>query len=177
VVQTPELVHIRPPSASLKIHINPHCVPADERGKIDGRTLLPGIILANTIIGGTLIGIAAAWLWLSLGRIAGVSGIAAQALMKTRANAWPVLFVIGLGAGGWIGNAFRDAATIPHLGTLDVLMLITAGLLVGFGTRLGSGCTSGHGVCGSARLSKRSISATAMFIVVGMLTATLMHAS
>jgi uncharacterized membrane protein YedE/YeeE len=135
------------------------------------------LILANTIIGGTLIGIAAAWLWLSLGRISGVSGIAAQALTKTRANAWPVLFVIGLGAGGWLGNAIQGGATpIPHLATTDVLMLISAGLLVGFGTRLGSGCTSGHGVCGSARLSKRSISATLIFIVIGMVTATLMHA-
>ncbi|MCZ6708972.1 MAG: YeeE/YedE thiosulfate transporter family protein, partial [Gammaproteobacteria bacterium] len=85
---------------------------------------------------------------------------------------------IGLGAGGWLGNAIQGGTTpIPHLATTDVLMLISAGLLVGFGTRLGSGCTSGHGVCGSARLSKRSISATAIFIVIGMLTATLVHAS
>lgn len=135
------------------------------------------LILANTIIGGTLIGIAAAWLWLSLGRISGISGIAAQALTRTGANAWPVLFVIGLGAGGWLGNAINGAPPIPHLATADVLMLVGAGLLVGFGTRLGSGCTSGHGVCGSARLSRRSISATAIFIVIGMLTATLVHAS
>jgi uncharacterized membrane protein YedE/YeeE len=135
------------------------------------------LILANTIIGGTLIGIAAAWLWLSLGRISGISGISAQALTRAGANAWPVLFVIGLGAGGWLGNAINGAPPIPHLATADVLMLVGAGLLVGFGTRLGSGCTSGHGVCGSARLSRRSISATAIFIVIGMLTATLVHAS
>ena len=112
-----------------------------------------------------------------MGRIAGISGIAAQALTRTRENLWPLLFVVGLGAGGWIGNLVKTPAAIPELGTLDVVMLVSAGLLVGFGTRLGSGCTSGHGVCGSARLSKRSISATVIFLGVGMLTATLLHAT
>jgi len=133
--------------------------------------------LTNAIIGGLLIGAAATWLWLSMGRVAGISGIAAQALTTPRANLWPLLFVVGLGAGGWIGNLLRNPAPIPELDALNVAALLSAGLLVGFGTRLGSGCTSGHGVCGSARLSKRSISATVVFLGVGMLTATLLHAS
>ena len=133
--------------------------------------------MANAITGGLLIGSAAVWLWLSLGRIAGVSGIAAQALTATRQNAWPLLFVLGLGAGGWIGKWLQDPEPIAELEVLTVVMLAAAGLLVGFGTRLGSGCTSGHGVCGSARLSVRSISATVMFLAVGMLVATAVHAS
>jgi uncharacterized membrane protein YedE/YeeE len=133
--------------------------------------------LANAIIGGLLIGSAAVWLWLSMGRIAGISGIAAQALSKSRQVRWPLMFIIGLGAGGWIGNAINGTPVPPDLETVDVLMLAGAGLMVGFGTRLGSGCTSGHGVCGSARLSKRSISATATFLGVGMLTATLLFAA
>jgi uncharacterized membrane protein YedE/YeeE len=133
--------------------------------------------LINAIIGGLLIGTAAVWLWLSMGRIAGISGIAAQALTRPRQNVWPLLFVVGLGIGGWIGNLIKQPPPLPQLADLDIMMLIGAGLLVGFGTRLGSGCTSGHGVCGSARLSKRSICATATFLAVGMLTATVVHTS
>jgi uncharacterized membrane protein YedE/YeeE len=148
-----------------------------ERGNIAGSIYTSKLTLANAIIGGLLIGAAAAWLWLSIGRIAGISGIAAQALSKSRATLWPLLFIVGLGIGGWIGNVLTGPAAIPQLASRDLAMLAAAGLLVGFGTRLGSGCTSGHGVCGSARLSMRSVSATAVFLAVGMLTATLISSS
>ena len=130
--------------------------------------------IINAIGGGVLIGGAAVWLWLSLGRVAGISGIAARALTGGKAL-WPVLFVVGLGLGGWLGNGFQAAAAPATLTITQALLLGLGGLLVGFGTRLGSGCTSGHGVCGNARLSKRSIAATLTFLAVGMLTATLVH--
>ncbi|NKC01468.1 MAG: YeeE/YedE family protein [Pseudomonadales bacterium] len=124
------------------------------------------------IIGGSLIGLAAVWLYLSLGRIAGISGIAANALLRARANIWPVLFVVGLGLGGWLAYALTESKPIGVIAEGQAVWLIAGGLLVGFGTRLGSGCTSGHGVCGIARFSKRSLVATITFLCVGMLTAT-----
>ena len=124
------------------------------------------------VIGGTLIGLSAVWLYLSLGRVAGISGIAANALMKSRENLWPLLFVVGLGVGGWLAYIWLGPRTPVALDLPQVLMYLLGGLLVGFGTRLGSGCTSGHGVCGMARLSKRSFAATLTFLAVGMFTAT-----
>jgi uncharacterized membrane protein YedE/YeeE len=133
--------------------------------------------MINAIIGGTLIGAACVWLWLSLGRVAGISGIAAQALRNSRNAPWAVLFVVGLGIGGWIGIGIIGTGAAAALSAGQVAMFACAGLLVGFGTRLGSGCTSGHGICGNARLSKRSISATLTFLAIGMLTATVVHAT
>ena len=135
--------------------------------------------IENAILGGVIIGLAAVWMYLSLGRVAGISGIAANALLKTRQVRWPLLFVVGLGAGGWLGNWWlgsADGFSLPRadLKDLSYVPLIVAGILVGFGTRLGSGCTSGHGICGIARFSLRSVVATVTFLLVGMLTATLM---
>lgn len=133
--------------------------------------------LQSAVIGGVLIGLAATWLYLSIGRIAGISGIAARALSGA---SWPLLFVIGLGLGGWIATALvgppSGAASAIPTTAQDIrwLWLISGGLLVGFGTRLGSGCTSGHGVCGIARVSPRSIAATCVFLGTGMLVATLL---
>ena len=124
------------------------------------------------IIGGTLIGLSAVWLYLSLGRVAGISGIAASALLKSRENLWPLLFIVGLGIGGWLAYALLGPRTPVALDLPQVMTYLLGGLLVGFGTRLGSGCTSGHGVCGMARLSKRSFAATLTFLAFGMLTAT-----
>ncbi len=121
------------------------------------------------LIGGLLIGLAGAVMLLGLGRIAGVSGIAARAS--------------GLGGDMPLGTAWAFLAGLP-LGALLIAattdwhpalfasapMLIIAGLLVGFGTRLGGGCTSGHGVCGISRLSQRSLVATATFIPAGVVT-------
>ncbi len=131
--------------------------------------------MTNAIIGGLLIGAAAVWLWVTLGRVAGISGIAAQALTRPRQSLWPILFVVGLGVGGWLGQSVRQPESIPELDLDGTILLALGGLMVGFGTRLGSGCTSGHGVCGIARLSRRSLAATVIFVGIGMLTATLVH--
>jgi uncharacterized membrane protein YedE/YeeE len=129
--------------------------------------------MVDAIIGGSLIGVAAVWLFLSLGRVAGISGIAANALLRFKENLWPVMFVVGLGIGGWLAYAITGGRPEVMLSGEHSLWLLAGGLLVGFGTRMGSGCTSGHGVCGMARLSKRSFAATLTFLAVGMLTATL----
>lgn len=130
--------------------------------------------MTNALIGGTLIGLAAILLRLSTGRIAGISGLLGQALNSRAAIPW--LFVLGLGAGGWLAQGLVDlpAAATQLPGSADGwALLLCGGLLVGVGTRLGSGCTSGHGVCGIARLSPRSIAATMTFMLVGMAVATL----
>ena len=129
-------------------------------------------VLMNAVIGGILIGLSASWLFLSLGRVAGISGIVSQAI-KQPGTLWPVMFVIGLGAGGWI-TAFFLSPTANRL-AIEPVWLIVGGLIVGFGTRLGSGCTSGHGVCGIARLSPRSMVATMIFVGFGIFTATLLR--
>ncbi len=126
------------------------------------------------IIGGSLIGMAAVWLFLSLGRVAGISGIAANALLRSKQNLWPLMFILGLGVGGWLAYSLTGPRPSVELSAEHNVWLLVGGLLVGFGTRMGSGCTSGHGVCGMARLSKRSIAATLCFLAVGMLTATLL---
>jgi len=133
--------------------------------------------MASALVGGGLIGLAAVWLYLSLGRVAGISGIAANALLRWKDNLWPVLFVVGLGIGGW--SAYLLTATRPEieLSGEQSLWLLLGGLFVGFGTRMGSGCTSGHGVCGMARFSKRSLFATLTFLAVGMITATALASS
>jgi uncharacterized protein len=129
------------------------------------------------LIGGLLIGIASAVMLLGLGRIAGVSGLAARSIGLTDAGApriTALTFIIGLPLGAFIVSLV--------MGPLEVrfpssnAMLIIGGLLVGFGTRLGSGCTSGHGVCGLSRLSRRSIVATAIFMASGFATVAAMRA-
>lgn len=123
--------------------------------------------------GGAIIGIASVMLlWLN-GRIAGISGIMNGALTRAPSeNLWRILFVAGLVAGGFLYQAATDTPLITRTDR-PLALTVAAGLLVGFGTRLGSGCTSGHGICGISRLSMRSIMATATFVAVGMLTATL----
>ncbi|MFJ2993327.1 YeeE/YedE family protein [Pandoraea sp. NPDC087047] len=122
-----------------------------------------------SLAGGVLIGVAAVWLMLSAGRIAGISGIVGG-LLRPRAQdvGWRVAFIVGLMAAPWI---YRAVAVVPEA-QIDAgtAMLVAAGLLVGFGTRLGSGCTSGHGVCGLSRLSWRSLVATLCFMATGFLT-------
>lgn len=114
-------------------------------------------------IGGALIGLAATLLMLLTGRIAGVSGILAGAFeMKGDERWWRIAFVLGLLAGGLL---YASGSEGPHIGiSSNWPLLVTGGLLVGVGTRMGNGCTSGHGVCGLARLSPRSIVATLAFM-------------
>ena len=121
------------------------------------------------LIGGLLIGLAGAVMLLGVGRIAGVSGIAARAAAlggdMPLASAWA--FLVGLPIGALLIARTTDWHPASFASTP---MLVAAGLLVGFGTRLGSGCTSGHGVCGISRLSQRSLVATATFITAGVAT-------
>ncbi len=128
------------------------------------------------LAGGVLIGLAAALMLLGAGRIAGVSGIAARAFgladsSLPRVGAWA--FVIGLPIGALFVTSLTEAST-P--GFAAPVTLAIAGLIVGIGTRLGSGCTSGHGVCGMSRLSQRSLVATATFMVTGFATVAAMNA-
>jgi uncharacterized membrane protein YedE/YeeE len=126
--------------------------------------------IASTL-GGTLIGVAAVLLFRLNGRIAGVSGIFHGLLGQDQSQrVWRVLFVAGLIVGGLIYQAVSGQ---PLAGDqeLSLIRVGLGGLLVGVGTRLGSGCTSGHGVCGIARLSPRSIAATVVFLLVGIITA------
>lgn len=125
------------------------------------------------LAGGALIGVAAAMMLILNGRIAGISGIVGGTLALDREDlSWRFSFVAGLLAGGAALVLLRPLSfpTEISAGTGE---LIAAGLLVGFGTRLGSGCTSGHGVCGMARLSPRSFVATATFIAAGAATVVL----
>jgi uncharacterized protein len=122
------------------------------------------------LIGGLLIGSASALLLLLNGRISGISGIVGGLLAPKAADAgWRVVFVAGLLLGAFV-YMLATGGTIPVRIEASLPVLVAAGLLVGFGTRLGSGCTSGHGLCGIARLSKRSIVATSVFFGVAMLT-------
>lgn len=126
----------------------------------------------NGFLGGMLIGAAALILFYANGRIMGVSGICSRILARPNADTlWRAAFIAGLIAGGFVVDHFYPVKIRIDA---SMLQLISAGLLVGFGTVLGSGCTSGHGVCGLARLSPRSICATAVFMAAGMLTVWLM---
>ncbi len=121
-----------------------------------------------SLVGGVIIGIATVILLLGIGRVAGISGIAASLLKPKRVERWQVLFVLGLIISPLL---YQLAAPLPAVQVTSSLpLLIGAGLLVGFGTRLGSGCTSGHGICGNARLSPRSMAATVTFIGFGVIT-------
>ncbi len=128
--------------------------------------------LFAALVGGALIGVAASLLLVLNGRVLGITGIVAG--LAGRDAPWRALFV-----GGMVLGALVIARLVP--GSLDVVVhprtatLIASGLLVGFGTRLANGCTSGHGVCGIARLSRRSIVATGVFIGCGALTVFLVH--
>ena len=139
---------------------------------------LPGFPDATPLAGlagGVLIGLAAAMMLLGAGRIAGVSGIASRAFGfssegMSRSSAWT--FVLGLPIGAlivamWKGGEAPEFVSLP--------LLAIGGVLVGFGTRLGSGCTSGHGVCGVSRFSQRSIVATLTFMITGAATVLLMR--
>ncbi|MGO1298374.1 MAG: YeeE/YedE family protein [Vibrio sp.] len=121
--------------------------------------------------GGILLGISAVLLLLFNGKVAGISGIVTRAISITKGDVlWRYLFLFGLIAGGWLGAqsawAEMPKAFIGHSGWCYAV----AGLLVGVGTRLGNGCTSGHGICGMGRFSSRSIVATLIFMLIAAVT-------
>ena len=121
----------------------------------------------SAAIGGTLIGVASALLMLTAGRIAGVSGIVDGLIGNAEGRGWRAAFVAGLVLAPVISGLFGFTLSVPRMPTSWVVVA-GAGLLVGFGSRLGGGCTSDHGVCGIARLSPRSIAATLIFIGTAM---------
>lgn len=132
-------------------------------------------------IGGLLIGLSAALLWLGNGRIAGISGLFGQLFPPGRTVLWRLVFLVALVLGTFIA-----ALALPGLGTRPASLVAApawfaagtpvwvalSGLLTGVGTKIGNGCTSGHGVCGIARLSKRSFVAVGVFFAVAILTVT-----
>lgn len=128
---------------------------------------------AYPIVGGVLIGMSAVLLMLFSGRIAGISGIFWRAISEPLQALWAVVFILGLPLGAWLFHAF-SAVPVPEPNP-SIGLSVVGGLLVGIGVKLGSGCTSGHGVCGIGRLSRRSFVATAIFMVTGMVTVFIMR--
>ena len=129
----------------------------------------------TALAGGVLIGLSAVMLIVLTGRVAGISGILGGLLKpQTNETLWRLTFVVGMVAAPWLYTAL--AGPFEFESPRGTAALVVAGLLVGYGTRLGSGCTSGHGVCGLSRLSPRSLVATGVFMAVGFVVASvLMH--
>jgi uncharacterized membrane protein YedE/YeeE len=126
-------------------------------------------MVIQSLIGGSIIGIAVSLLLLFNGKVLGVSGILGELFNNPLSkNYWRLFFVLGLLISPLIYSIFHPIPNIEI--TSNKLLIIVGGLLVGFGSRLGSGCTSGHGVCGLARLSVRSFIATMTFIFFGFVT-------
>ena len=127
----------------------------------------------SAAIGGALIGLSAVLLMLLNGRIAGVTGIFAGLIEPQGSDrAWRATFIVGLIAAPFSAALIGYTAPIPQMPP-SLAIIAVAGLLVGFGTRLSNGCTSGHGICGIARLSPRSIVATGIFMIAAMIVVAL----
>jgi len=128
----------------------------------------------SAAIGGALIGLAATLLMLLTGRIAGIAGIFGDLVdLAGGDRVWRFAFVLGLVAAPLVLSAAGHALRAPAMP--GWIVVVVAGLLVGFGTRLGNGCTSGHGICGIARLSPRSMAATVTFMAAAMLVVAVMR--
>lgn len=128
------------------------------------------LALAKPLLGGMIIGLAALLLLWLAGRIAGVSGLLSGLMTPTHGEwLWRGCFILGLLIGGEIGFSLLGEAK-PDLTPVSPWLLLLAGLLVGIGTRLGNGCTSGHGICGVGRLSPRSMVATLCFMTTAAIT-------
>ena len=125
-------------------------------------------IVTGPLLGGALIGLAASLVLLGNGRIAGISGIVGSLLSANREKGWQIAFLFGLLLSGAVLAWLSPSSFAAPPRSLWVLAI--AGLLVGFGTRIGNGCTTGHGVCGISRLSPRSLVATATFIGAAVVT-------
>jgi uncharacterized protein len=129
----------------------------------------------SAAIGGALIGLAAVLLMLSTGRIAGISGIFGGCLAFGMSDkGWRVAFIAGLILAPFAGGLAGFPVPVPDM-PASWIVIVAAGLLVGFGSRLGGGCTSGHGVCGVSRLSQRSIVATVVFMASAVVTVAIMR--
>jgi uncharacterized protein len=129
----------------------------------------------SAAIGGALIGLSAVLLMAFTGRIAGVSGIFAGLINpQTTDRAWRAAFIAGLIAAPVVAAFVGYAVPTPQMPG-SYITIVVGGLLVGFGTRLGNGCTSGHGICGIARLSPRSIVASGIFMVAAIVVVALTH--
>ena len=127
-----------------------------------------------SLVGGALIGVASVWLLAANGRIAGISGILHGLFAQPPGDRlWRLVFMVGLITAGFAWHAFSPAA--PAREGFGLGWAAAAGLLVGFGTRVGGGCTSGHGVCGLGRFSLRSLVAVAIFMATGMAAAFVMR--
>ena len=125
----------------------------------------------SALIGGFIIGLSVVLYFYATGRLAGISGIFENAITQTSQRVSNTLFLIGLVVGPLIiYNLVLPNNPIPFEITHSYLLIIPGGFLVGFGTRLGGGCTSGHGICGIGRLSVNSMVATATFVAIGVLT-------
>ena len=125
------------------------------------------------LTGGVLLGLSAMWLLLSLSRIAGISGIAWGSLAGPE-RVWCALFFLGLPVGGLVTHNVI-CQPVPAESTAPLWLIAASGLLVGLGTRMGGGCTSGHGVCGLGLRSPRSLVATLTFITLGIVTVFIMQ--
>ena len=127
--------------------------------------------IINALLGGSLIGLSAVFLMLTLGRISGISGITSGllSLNLTKQDLWRGAFLLGLLIGPvvYLALGFKVPEVVMDK---SLTTLIVGGVLVGFGASLGSGCTSGHGVCGIARISPRSIVATVVFLATAIIT-------
>ena len=124
----------------------------------------------NALLGGALVGVAVSLMLLLNGRVTGISGIINGILASARGDVlWRILFILGLFIGGLVMGRM-DPSVFTNAVSQHWVITALAGLLVGFGTIMGSGCTSGHGVCGISRLSVRSIVATVTFIAAGVLS-------
>ncbi|MDA0151207.1 YeeE/YedE family protein [Vibrio sp. Makdt] len=135
----------------------------------------------DAFFGGMLLGVSAIVLMLGIGRVAGISGIVSRLLpVRTSNNEskgvdtdktdkhWRIAFIVGMVVSGWL--LIPTGYQLPQLAEMNLVVVVIAGLLVGYGTKTANGCTSGHGIVGMARLSKRSIIATCVFMGVAMAT-------
>ncbi|WP_114764768.1 YeeE/YedE family protein [Vibrio rhodolitus] len=128
------------------------------------------VIPWSALFGGILLGCSATLLLLFNGKVAGISGIFNGLFAPSHGDyAWRLIFIVSMVVGGGVAVSFAGFS-IPNTESISLVVFVLAGLLVGAGTRLGNGCTSGHGICGIGRLSKRSIVATLTFMLVACIT-------
>jgi len=123
----------------------------------------------SSLIGGLIIGVAVVLFFITTGRLAGISGIVSSTLEKNENKFSNLLFIIGLVLGPLVFIFFSQNDVVFKM-TSSIPLIIVGGLLVGVGTKIGRGCTSGHGICGISRFSMRSILATIIFMILAMIT-------